>query len=76
VVSAAYSSRSGQSLTIKAELYAPLKPIVTWRAEVQMATMGFGKFDERVADSVATQMLERLRSDGIAQLPEGSFRTE
>jgi hypothetical protein len=75
-VSATYNSRSGQSLTIRAELYAPARPIVTWRAEVRMATMGFGKFDEKVADSVATQMLERLRADGIAQLLDGVFRTE
>jgi hypothetical protein len=68
---ATYSSRSGQTLTVRAELINATSAAVVWRAEIQMSTLGFGKFDAKVANDIAIQMLERLRSDGIAALSEG-----
>ncbi len=69
-VSASYSNQSGQALVVQAQLIDPLKPgKPLWKADIRMATLGFGKFDETVANDIGRQMLERLRADGM--LPSG-----
>lgn len=70
-VSATYSSKSGQTLVLRAELLDRAKGSLVWRAEIHMATLGFGKFDDKVADRIAIQMLEKMREDGIVRLPGG-----
>lgn len=73
-VSAEYSSRSGQTLNVRAEVVDPLKRQATWRGDIRLHTLGFGKFDEGVANDVASKVLERLRSDGL--LPGATPRAE
>jgi len=75
-VSATYSSRGGQALVVEAELIDTVRKPPVWRAEIRLATLGFGKFDQKVADDVASQLLDKLRSDGIARIPDGPIRTQ
>ncbi len=74
--SATYSSKSGQELFVRAELRDPAKSAVLWQADIRLATLGFGKFDNKVADDLSLQMLEKLRSDGIAKVSAGPLRTQ
>jgi len=32
-----------------------------WQSEIRFATLGFGKFDEKLADGVAVKVLDRLK---------------
>ena len=74
--SATYSSKSGQELFVRAELRDPARAAVLWQADIRMATLGFGKFDNKVADEISVQMLEKLRNDGIATVSGGPLRTQ
>jgi hypothetical protein len=74
-ISATYSSQAGQSLILQAELVDRAAGSVTWRATIRMATLGFGKFDDKVANDVAIQILEKMREDNITRLPDGPFIT-
>jgi hypothetical protein len=74
-VSASYSTRSGQALEVRAELTDAAQRVL-WQAEIRMATLGFGKFDDKVADDIAVQLLEKMRADKVVQLPAGAFRTQ
>jgi hypothetical protein len=47
-----------------------------WQAQVRMGTLGFGKFDANVANDIAVQMLEQLRSDKMAAVAAGALRVE
>ncbi len=64
-VAATYSSQSGQTLTLRAQAMDVAQGRTFWQAEVRMATLGFGKFDEKVAEDIALQLIERLRDDGL-----------
>ena len=75
-VAARYSDQAGQSLMVRADLLDPARRAPIWLAEIHMHTLGYGKFDEKVATAVAVQMLEKLRADGVIHLPEGPIRTE
>lgn len=63
--SATYSTRSGQSLAVDARLLDPRTLKLVWRADIRMATPGFGKFDDELAAGIGGQLIEKLRNDGI-----------
>jgi hypothetical protein len=63
-------------LFVRAELRDPAKTAILWQADIHMATQGFGKFDNKVADDLSLPMLEKLRSDGIAKVSTGPLRTQ
>jgi hypothetical protein len=63
--SATYSSRTGQTLVITASLRDGAGSMPYWQASIRMATLGFGQFNDGVADDIASQLLQRLRSDKI-----------
>ncbi len=73
-VSAFYSSQSGQHLTLRAMLMAPnsVKPV--WRADIELGTPGFGKFDADLADGIAVDLLTKLRNDKVIKLPDDDIR--
>lgn len=75
-VSASYSSRTGQTLTIRAEILDVNAQAYSWYADINMHTLGFGKFDEKVADDIAVKLLERLREDGLVSFAEGAPRVQ
>lgn len=72
-VSASYNSRSGQTLVMRATLKVSSHPLPIWTAEIHMATLGFGRWGDGVADDIATQLVQRLRADHLL-LGEGSIR--
>lgn len=63
--SATYSSQSGQTLGVSAVLQDRPGGFPYWQAGVRMATLGFGQFNDDVADDIATQLLQRLRADKL-----------
>jgi len=75
-VSAAYSSRTGQTLTIRAEVLDVNAQAISWYADITMHTLGFGKFDDKVANDIAIKLLERLRDDGLIALAERAPRLQ
>lgn len=66
---ASYSSRGGQSLTLVAELVEPSPRTQLWRGEIHMGTLGFGKFDDTVADGIGRQLVEQLQSARAVVMP-------
>jgi hypothetical protein len=58
---ATYSSRSGQGLVMQAEIVEPATRQTIWKGEIRMGTLGFGKFDDSVADSIGVQIHDQLR---------------
>jgi hypothetical protein len=75
--SATYNSKSGQELFLNAQLLddSGLKALV-WQAQIRMGTMGFGSFDDKVADDIGLQLLEKLRTDRVAVVAGGTLRVE
>lgn len=63
--SATYSSRTGQTLVVTASLRDAAGAPPYWQASIRMATLGFGQFNDGVADDIASQLLQRLRADQI-----------
>ena len=63
--SATYSSQSGQSLTVAADVVDPRTKKVVWHADIRLATLGFGKFDEALATDLGIQLIEKLRNDSV-----------
>lgn len=74
-VSAIYSTRTGQTLNLRAEILDVKASTYIWSADISLHTLGFGKFDEKLAENVAVKLLTQLRSDGVISLPEGEPRT-
>jgi hypothetical protein len=74
--SASYSTGSGQTLIIRATLQNPGANGLFWRADIDMRTLGFGSFDDKLADDIAVKLLERMRTDRIATLADGPFRSK
>jgi hypothetical protein len=75
--SSIYSSRSGQSLAIRAELFGSLdKSERIWQAEISLQTMGFGKFDEKLADEIAVKLLQKMRNDNIVLATDAPILTQ
>lgn len=62
---AAYSSRSGQSLSIDVDIFDPVTRKSSWKGAVRMATLGFGKFDELVAESIGNQIIQELKTNQL-----------
>jgi hypothetical protein len=58
---ATYSSRSGQGLVMQAEIVEPATRESLWKGEIRMGTLGFGQFDDSVADSIGVQIHEQLQ---------------
>ena len=73
-VSAFYSTQSGQHLTLRALLMAPNSPKPVWRADIELGTPGFGKFDADLADGIAVDLLTKLRDDKVIKLPDEQIR--
>jgi len=65
-----YSSRTGQALYLQANMLKPGTSHPVWTAEISLTTLGFGQFDESVADSIAEQMLFQLRRDKVVARSE------
>jgi hypothetical protein len=59
--SAAYSTRSGQTLTMNAEILDPATRVSLWKGEIVMTTLGFGSFDDKVVDNLGEQLVRQLR---------------
>jgi hypothetical protein len=74
-ISATYSSRAGQMLNLRAEILDVKTSTYIWSADIRLHTLGFGKFDEKLAEDVAVKLLTQLRSDGVISLPEGEPKT-
>lgn len=69
--SAYYNSHTGQALYLQADLLDPASGRSLWTSRISMETLGFGQFDDTVADSLALQLLERLRADRVVALAAG-----
>lgn len=69
-VSAFYSTQSGQHLTLRALLMAPNSSKLVWKADIELGTPGFGKFDADLADGIAVDLLKKLRDDKMIKLPD------
>ena len=65
---ASYSTRSGSTLTVGAELVDRSQGQVVWRGSILFGTMGYGKYDAALADELAGKLLGQLRHDGVIQL--------
>ena len=75
--SATYNSRSGQELFVSVKLLSDPPALTTvWQGQVRMGTLGFGKFDAKVANDIAIQILELLRSEKLATVREGALQVE
>jgi hypothetical protein len=64
-IQATYNSRAGQALDMEVSLVNPRTQKTLWRGSVRMFTMGYGSFDESVADSIGTQVLKALNENGM-----------
>lgn len=69
-MSATYSTQSGQSLTIRAEILDVNAASFSWYADITMHTLGFGKFDEELANRIAVKLVNQLREDGFVANPK------
>ena len=67
--SAYYNSRTGQALYMGAELVEPATKQTLWKAQVTMATPGFGKFDDGVADALGLQIVDQLQKAHVVVMP-------
>lgn len=70
-MSATYNSRTGQTLNLRAEIQDVGASKYLWSADIRLHTMGFGKFDDQLAEDIAVKLLAQLRADGVVSLPEG-----
>ncbi|HJV76387.1 MAG TPA: hypothetical protein VJ654_19350 [Noviherbaspirillum sp.] len=66
--SATWNSRTGSALNLDVQLDHPMTRSTLWRGTIIGKTMGFGKFDEEVADRFASKILTQLNEDGIIKL--------
>lgn len=73
-VRASYSPQTGQTLTLGVSLHDTREKKVVWFSEVLFATLGFGSFDDKLSADLGVRLLERMREDGVAQLPQGPLR--
>jgi hypothetical protein len=48
--------------------------LVIWRGTITLSTMGFGKFDEALADEFSRKLLAQLRDDGLVKLSGNEVR--
>jgi hypothetical protein len=64
-VSAAWNSRTGQTLVMRATLLSALQGRPIWTADITMKTLTFANWGDGLADDIATQLVERLRADHL-----------
>jgi hypothetical protein len=68
-VSAAWNSRTGQTLVMRATLQDRLRERPFWTAEITLHALTFASWGDGLADDIASKLLEQLRAD---HLQEGS----
>ncbi|MES2151558.1 MAG: hypothetical protein V4508_17410 [Pseudomonadota bacterium] len=71
-----FNKKNGQVLHFRATLLDHVKNQALWRADIKVTGMGFGSFDQKVADELAVKLLERLRHDKLTRIPAADIRTE
>ena len=49
---------------------------VIWIADIRLATLGFGKFDEDLANDVAVKFLEELKNANLVKLQYSTILTK
>jgi hypothetical protein len=74
--SASYSSRSGQTLSLSADLIEPKSSEKLWHGDILLATPGHGSFDEDLANKIAVKLLEQLRHDKVVRLSSKEIKTQ
>ena len=74
--SASYNSRSGQTLSLSADLIEPKSSEKLWHGDISLATPGFGSFDEDLANKIAVKLLEQLRHDKVVRLSSKEIKTQ
>ena len=75
-VSASYSSQSGQTLSLNADLIDPKSGSKLWHGDISLATPGYGKFDEDLANRIAVKLLEQLRHDKVARISGKDIKSQ
>jgi hypothetical protein len=61
-----WTNRSGNTLTIDAELLDRQSRQTLWRGDVLMGATSLGKYDAAMADEIATKLVAQMRHDGVA----------
>lgn len=62
---ASWNSRTGSALEVAMQLVDAENGRVIWRGTTMLKTLGFGKFDEELADEFARKLLVQLNEDGL-----------
>lgn len=68
-VRATYNSQTGQTLTISARFLDAASRKEIWTSELFFYTMGFGKFDDKLADEVGVKLLAEMKGAGLLPTP-------